>query len=482
MCRQVSGSIFMKLHNLYHHFHKQLIEPRSKDPNVQNQEAVLNWLLVGSLGLAIMAFVNDLFSLVALRDKYILGRLLIIAGVFICFGLLLMLSRRGQRLREPSIVLVSLLFAAALSVVYQWGILAPTGILLFSLVIIIAGILLSAASSLYLAFVTVLVLSGLEYAKAHHYLSPNLAWERRPSSLTDVAGFTAIYAILALSSWLFNRRMEMALSRAKRSEQALKRQRDLLEVKVEQRTRALQAAQLEQVQQVYRFAELGHLSTALFHDLANHVMSVSIDIEGLQKRPGADILGRIQDNVHHIDEVVQRVRRQIRGQGESERFDVLSEIQEVVKMLAYFSSEREVSIELQSPSGRRAVTYRGDLTRFRQVMVNLLSNAIEAYRQAGRGQDGRVVTVAIARLPAMLTISVADRGQGIKPAVQAKIFEPFYSTKDKGMGIGLFIVKKVVEEDFGGTISVKSSEGAGTTFVVTLPAGTHGRSGAKTRR
>jgi two-component system NtrC family sensor kinase len=274
---------------------------------------------------------------------------------------------------------------------------------------------------------------------------------------------------LALVSWLFNRQMEMALKRAKNSEKALKRQRDSLEIKVEQRTRQLQAAQLDQIQEFYRFAELGHLSTALFHDMANHLASVSIDIKGLSKDPHSDISNRIQNNISYIDEVVRRVRRQIQGQTEIERFNVAEEIEEIIKILAYQSSRQNVAIDLQGPPARQPIMYRGDLTRFRQIIINLLSNATEASSDTKRPADAQpVVTITAGKQVQDLIITVSDQGKGIKDTDQAKVFEPFYSTKDKGMGIGLFIVRQVTEKDFGGTINLTSSK-AGTTFTVTLP-------------
>jgi signal transduction histidine kinase len=459
-----------------HHLYKTFIAPRSIEPNVQNQEVVLNWLLVGSLGLTLAAFISTLADLVVLHATYLFIRLVLVTGLFGFFGLLLLLSRHYRQRIVPSVVLVAIFFLAATSVVFQWDISNPFGILLFSVAIVMGGILLNARFSLYMAILTCLVLSMYMYGKVHGYWSPDMSWLRQPSRSSDVVSFTAIYAILALVSWLFNRQMELALTRANRSERALKRQRDLLEIKVEQRTRALQAAQLEQIQQVYRFAELGHLSTALFHDLANHLMSVSIDIEGLQKHRRAGILARLQDNVGHIDAVVRRVQQQLRGRGEVERFNVIDEAREVAQMLAYFSNQKQVAIDIRPSSGQRALTYRGDLTRFRQVMINLLSNAIEAYGDTGGMSNQRTVLVTAVKQTEDLIITVTDYGKGINASMRDKIFEPFYSTKDKGMGIGLFIVKKVIEEDFKGSINISSSRGAGTTFVVTLPLRSHGPS------
>lgn len=459
-----------------HRLYKTFIAPRSLEANAQNQEIVLNWLLVGSLGLTLAAFVDALVDLIALRASSLFIRLVLVGATFGFFALLLLLSRRYQQRVVPSVALVAIFFLAATAVAFRWDVINPFGVLLFSVAIVMGGILLSARFSLYLAILTSLVMSVCLFGKVHGYWKPDLAWLQQPSRAADVVSFTAIFAVLALVSWLFNRQMELALTRAKRSEKALKRQRDSLEVEVEQRTRELQAAQLEQIQEVYRFAELGHLSTALFHDLASHLMSVSIDIEGLQKGKRSALLARIQENINYINDVVRHVRQQINGQAEAERFNVVNEIREIINILAYQSNQSGVTITLKPGPASRTVRYRGDLTRFRQVVINLLSNAIEAYDTAGQQDSSRKpVLVTVAKLSNNLAITVTDHGKTISRAAQAKIFEPFYSTKDKGMGIGLFIVKKVTEEDFGGMITLTSNKRAGTTFAVTLPLGRHGR-------
>ncbi len=451
--------------------YRLFVEPRASDPAARNQELVLNWLLVGALGLVLADFINMLACRVFLNEAYPPIRFIAAVGLFGFFAFLLALSRWWQQRVVPAVALVAVFGATAAVLVYQWDIINPVGLLLFGLAIVMAGILLGARFSLYAALLTALILSILTYDKAHHYFSPDLDWTQKPSRFTDVVSFSAIFAILALVSWLFNRQIEMALRQAQRSETALKRQKASLAIKVEQRTRELQSAQLGQIQQFYRFAELGHLSAALFHDLANHLMSVSLDIEGLQKSHPSDVLVRAKQNVSYIDEIVKRVRRQMRGQNEVERFNVVSEIKEVIKMLAYHSGQAQVTIDLQTPAAKRPVMYRGDLIRFRQIIINLLSNGIEAYQIIGRrpGKKQRVVTVVVASVPGNLTITVADQGKGMDPAVKARIFEPFYSTKRKSMGIGLFIVRKVVEEDFGGKISLTSTRSGGTTFTVTLP-------------
>lgn len=438
---------------------------------------MLNWLLVGSLGLTGIALINDLVSLIVLRDSYILARLITVAGIMLFFGALLGLSRMGHRHTVSSVILVLTFFVAALWVVGIWGILTPTGVLLFSLVIVMAGILLGARASLYMAALTALSFSVLECAKANGYIHPDTAWQQQPSSFTDITGFTAIYATLALVTWLFNRQMEMSLTRAQRSEKALQRQKASLEVKVRQRTKQLEAARLEQMRELYRFAELGRLSTALFHDLANHLANISVDIEGLDDKGKSDIMQRMRGNVRHIDDVVQRVRQQIQGRSSVEAFNVIKEVNEVFDILAYDASQARVSIALEPGNVRTSLNYKGDLTRFRQVLMNLVSNAIEAYGGRQQGGGERTVVISLNRVRTALTIKVTNRGSVIPAAKLDKIFKPFYTTKPKGVGIGLFIVKQVVENDFDGSINVSSDRSQGTTFTISLPKSYYAKNG-----
>src|SRR5581483_6924143 len=233
----------MKPQSLY----SVLIRPHASSSNDQNRELVLNWLLVGSLSLAAAAFLNALVNIAANRVYYLADRLIVIAVLIIVLSGLLVLSRLTHRHRSSSIILICLLFTAALAMVFEWGIINPVGILLFSLVIVMSSILLGARYGLLVVGVTVASLSILEVAKARDHLHPNLGWERQSSSPADVISFGSIFAVLALVTWLFNQQVEQALQRAERSERALRKERDRLEVTVARRTKALQAAQLEQI-------------------------------------------------------------------------------------------------------------------------------------------------------------------------------------------------------------------------------------------
>jgi signal transduction histidine kinase len=454
---------------MQHKLYKKFIAPRSLEVDYQNREVVLNWLLVGFMGLVVAAALGVLSDLIFKRELYLLSRLVSIGLVFVFSLLLYEFSRRNQKQKLAAVILVAAFFCAASFVLYQWSIFNADASVLFSLSIIIAGILLGSRYSLYMVGIIALTLSYAEYAVSHHYFQPDLSWMRQPATGADVFVFTTIYAIIALVSWLFNRQMEMSLRRAQRSEAALKRQKALLEIKVQKRTQQLEVAQLEKMQELYRFAELGRLSTALFHDVANHLTTVSLDIEGLKNTKQSDIMQRIYENVGHIDRVVQRVRQQLQGKNTIEVLNVADEVNEVIKILSFSASEVGVSIKVQDQALKGPLLLKGDVTRFRQLVHNLISNAIEAYQDTDGVLPTKEVVIRLQRDHKMLAISVTDHGVGVKPSTQDKIFNPFYSTREKGIGIGLFVVKQVVEKDFQGTISLTSNKKQGTIFTVNLP-------------
>jgi len=104
-----------------------------------------------------------------------------------------------------------------------------------------------------------------------------------------------------------------------------------------------------------------------------------------------------------------------------------------------------------------------DAQQFRQILWNLCLNAVEAMPEGGE------LRVAVAARGETLEVMVSDTGEGIAPSDIAHVFEPFFSTKSEGTGLGLALVHRVVQEH-GGDIDVRSSPGLGTTFTLTLPS------------
>ncbi len=450
----------IKLYNRY-------IAPRQRDPDTRGRVIVLNVLLAGTLLILVAT------CLILLYDIFVIGlynlgpTILSIIGATCFIGLLYRLSRSGRH-KLSAILLVSLYFLIGSIVTYTWGILVPTGVLVFGLVITLGGILLGPAFSLYTAGASSIWIFCVQMAANAGLIEQDVSWLVEKPTLGDAFSIVLIFIIMAVVSWLFNFQMNRSLHRATAAEAALTRQKSLLETTVEKRTQELQSTQLEKIREMYRFAELGQLSTALLHDLANHLTTLTVEIEGLEGQTRSRALGRAKRSIRYIDDMVIRVRDQLHGKSDVRPFNVIDETDEVVKMLRHKAMANDVLLKWQIPVNKKDLRVRGEQVRFRQLMANLISNAIDAYFEPRGLEEKRDVLIEVKLDAHNITITVDDWGRGIPKDVRAKLFEPFYSTKQTGMGMGLYIARQIVEEHFLGEIKIDETRDY-TSFVVSLP-------------
>ena len=124
----------------------------------------------------------------------------------------------------------------------------------------------------------------------------------------------------------------------------------------------------------------------------------------------------------------------------------------------------ELGISCSIHTGPENLVIRADDAQLRQVLINLIKNAMEAME----GISEPNLEIAVKRILNHVSIEVSDNGTGMPPEIQEKIFVPFYSTKAEGSGIGLSLSRQIVR-NHGGQISVVSEEGKGTTFSILLP-------------
>lgn len=452
---------------MFQRFYKHFIEPRQTDEDLRNREFVLNVILVGTLALLGCAVVLLIFSYVVLHHTYVLVRMAGIGTAFVASWWIYYLSRSGRnKLAARLLIVVYLMIATAVS--WRWGVALPSAAVLFGLVIMISGTVLASPNPLYIAIASTAIVLLLELAQAHDVIRPDMDWMNQPFGLGTISGFCMLFGVIGLISWLFNERTEQSLQRARRAEAGLRRQKLLLETKVEERTRELQAAQLEKIQQLYRFAELGQLSTALLHDLANHLTTLTLDIEGLETERHSGVVRRAKRSIRYIDDMVLRVRDQLHGKMHIRPFNIATETNEVITILNHKASEAGVSLSWAPLSDKKDLFCRGEPVRFRQLMANMIGNAIDAYE--GTDASRREVEVTLEAAGSTLIITVSDWGKGIAPEQREKLFEPFFSTKKSGMGMGLFIARQIAEDQFNGGITLDSNSER-TAFIITLAKG-----------
>ena len=275
-----------------------------------------------------------------------------------------------------------------------------------------------------------------------------------------------------------------SLARAQKSGKALKDERDFLEIKVRTRTRAFRQAEQEKISQLYRLADFGRLSSGIFHDLINPLTAISLNLEQIKRSDagaknteaeGAADQGVLRTKsylhqallaAHKMEDLITGVKKQIQKEAGPTTFVLNKEIAEIIQILAYKTRRADVRIDFRMTE---EMAFTGDAVKFGQIIINLLSNAIEASENLPKTRD---IEIGMKKHEDNITITVKDYGSGISPENIDRIFEPYFSTKKKsgqGLGIGLALTKNIVEEAFGGTISVSSQLGNGSIFVVSLP-------------
>jgi two-component system, NtrC family, sensor histidine kinase PilS len=227
-----------------------------------------------------------------------------------------------------------------------------------------------------------------------------------------------------------------------------------------------------------RLASIGRLSAAIAHEIRNPLASISGSMEILRDQPGTDPESRqlMEIAVREVDRLnalVTSLLDYARPRTEEQSRVNLAEV--VTEIVRAFETERRpeqqpIRVELDLVSDAAVEAAGGQL---RQIVWNLLRNAAEAMPTGG------TISIALAhesefahpdRSGAGVRLTVVDTGAGIPAADLDRIFEPFFSTKNGGTGLGMATVARIVD-DHRGTIEVGSEVGRGTTVTICLPAG-----------
>ena len=222
-----------------------------------------------------------------------------------------------------------------------------------------------------------------------------------------------------------------------------------------------------------RLAALGQLSAGLAHEIRNPLSTIRTSAEMLAQSVPADnalaheMAGFISSEVDRTNSLVTRFLDFARPLAvRLEKTDLVQLIDRAVSDIEKHSPPLNVSIYKNYAPDIPPFLLDGQLME--RVVYNLLLNASEASPPQG------TVTVKTRQLDGTVEIAVIDRGPGIEPKHLENIFNPFFTTKPTGVGLGLAIVSKIVDEH-GGKIAVESAPGAGSIFRVYLPFQEDGR-------
>ncbi len=233
---------------------------------------------------------------------------------------------------------------------------------------------------------------------------------------------------------------------------------------VEIKTRELVDSQ-ERLLHSERFAAVGEAAAYVSHEIKNPLMVIG-GLAGQVERhltdpAHQDKLRIIQVEVKRLESFLGDLRDFLRPVHPLKRPVNLNEIiREVQALMGPAAEDKGVTLEERLDSQLPSI--EADPTQLNQVVLNLLKNAVEA-----TGRNGGII-LASGSENGQVWFSIRDTGKGMTPEVRNRIYHPFFTTKEKGTGLGLAVVNKIIT-DHGGAIDLKTAPEAGSTFTVRLP-------------
>jgi two-component system sensor histidine kinase HydH len=237
-----------------------------------------------------------------------------------------------------------------------------------------------------------------------------------------------------------------------------------LALRVEQVVRQLQQRERD-VRRAERLAAVGQLAAGMAHEIRNPLTSVQLLVQTARKDPTGALT---DDDLALIDQELGRIEQSLRTFLDYARppklervlCDLTAVTEGALKLVRGRAGQQGVEVRFAPPA--RPIALDADPAQLRQVVVNLLLNALDAMPTGG------TLELTLSRDGPAAALNVNDTGTGISPHMAPRLFEPFATGKETGVGLGLVVSKRIVE-DHGGTIRGANRPGGGATFQIRLP-------------
>ncbi|MGI1661430.1 sensor histidine kinase [Palleronia sp. KMU-117] len=285
----------------------------------------------------------------------------------------------------------------------------------------------------------------------------------------EIMGFAIL---LALAFFFVSRRATTRLRFSMRESAELRQLNAALQREIAERERAerhLEVAE-QTLQQSSKLAALGEMSAAVSHELNQPLAAMKTYLAGAKlllqrKRPDEALSSfqRIDDLIERMGAITRQLKSYARKGGEAfEALDVKTCVSAALAMMEPQLRRRNIAIVRNIP--REPVMVEADRVRLEQVLINLLRNALDATKTVAKPEI--VITVSTGDT---VVISVRDNGSGIEDL--ERLFEPFYTTKAPGDGVGLGLaISSGIVNDLGGRLTARNGREGGAVFEVRLPA------------
>ncbi|HLN89102.1 MAG TPA: ATP-binding protein, partial [Candidatus Binatia bacterium] len=251
------------------------------------------------------------------------------------------------------------------------------------------------------------------------------------------------------------------ITKRKSAEKTLDKYTKNLEKIVEERTKQLRDTE--------RLTAIGATAGMVGHDIRNPLQAIASDVflaksdlavmpEGEAKEGMKESLDSIEKNVEYINKVVQDLQDFVKPLNPTlQEMDLEALCRDVL-----YKNGLPKNIIASCNVEKASKKVMGDAHMLQRILSNLVNNAVQAMPEGGK------INIHAFQEANQVVITVQDTGAGIPEAIKSKLFTPLFTTKSKGQGFGLVVIKRMTEA-LGGTVTFDSQEGKGTTFMVRLP-------------
>jgi PAS domain S-box-containing protein len=241
-----------------------------------------------------------------------------------------------------------------------------------------------------------------------------------------------------------------------------------------QRTREELTRTRQEIEKLTRVVMLGELASSLAHELSQPIAAILSNVQAARV-----IRARTGDPADEIDTILEAILRDVRRAGgimdrvrnmlfnkapELESFELGDALEEVVDIFAHDAAAKAIAIVLDPPIG--PVFVQAARLEVQQVVMNLVLNSVQAITTAD--SPCKRVDLAWWREGSSVVMRIDDTGPGLPSGASSGIFDPFVSSKESGMGIGLAVSRRIVERHRG-RIDVSASDAGGASFQLTMP-------------
>ncbi len=450
-------------------FWQLLVIPKNINSDRGQRTLFLNILLL--LSIFVFTLLNIIRLIDTINNKQDRGLPIIYTLIILLFFIFLRWLSYRSLTRLASWLFISAYSLLTAYSFINWGADLPAALLLGVLIITFLGVLISAPAALWGALILNTFLICLTNLHNTNIIKVSSYWRTEKHEIGDAITYAILLMLITSLVLIFERKIRQSLKRAEKSEKDLMAEKDALEERVIERTKKINEMEAEKINQLYRLAEFGRVSSGIFHDLINPLTAVSLNLEQINNSEdkiisAKDSLSQAITASREMEDLIACIKRCIRKENCQEKFSLNEEIETVIKILSYKAKQANIQVIFKTSI---KLDYFGDSAKFGQVMANLISNGIEANTNFDGGKN-KTINIQMIKYSDILKISVQDWGSGISTENIKNIFKPFFSTKPGyGLGIGLSSAKNIIEKDFLGKLEVQSQVNQGTTFTISLP-------------